>query len=122
MPCIYYGDEIGTEGFGDPFNRGYFNWDKVSGNSLREFFIHLARIRKSHEAIRLGDVYVDCDGMGRVKIERKTDSHICRAYVNMGAPIKVTFSGNPLLLERGYVENGEITLDSCGFMLEQIRI
>jgi glycosidase len=122
MPCIYYGDEIGTEGFGDPFNRGYFNWDKVSGNSLREFFIRLARIRKSHEAIRLGDVYVECDGMGRVKIERKTDSHICRAYVNMGAPIKVAFSGNPLLLERGYVENGEITLDSCGFMLEEIRI
>lgn len=122
MPCIYYGDEIGTEGFGDPFNRGYFNWDKVEDNSLREFFIRMARIRKSHEAIRLGDVYVDCDGMGRVKIERKTDSHICRAYVNMGAPIKVAFSENLLLLEKGYVENGEVTLDSCGFILEEITI
>ncbi len=27
LPCIYYGDEIGMQGYGDPFCRGYMRWD-----------------------------------------------------------------------------------------------
>ncbi len=27
IPCIYYGDEAGVEGYKDPFNRTYFPWD-----------------------------------------------------------------------------------------------
>ncbi|MCH4106469.1 MAG: glycoside hydrolase family 13 protein [Pseudoramibacter sp.] len=32
IPCIYYGDEAGCEGFGDPYNRGTYPW----GNEDRE--------------------------------------------------------------------------------------
>ena len=27
LPCLYYGDEIGMQGYRDPFNRGYYCWD-----------------------------------------------------------------------------------------------
>ena len=28
VPCIYYGDEAGPEGYADPYNRGTFPWGK----------------------------------------------------------------------------------------------
>lgn len=119
MPCIYYGDELGSEGFGDPFNRGYFRWDMVEGNPIREFFIRIASIRNSHDALRHGDIGVECDGKGRLIIERKTQTHICRAYVNMGDTVKIGVCDNLLLFERGHLEKGELMLDNCGFMLEE---
>ncbi len=39
VPCIYYGDEIGMQGFGDPFCRGFVKWDAPDENvraALRE--------------------------------------------------------------------------------------
>ena len=29
VPCIYYGDEIGMQGYGDPFCRQTYPWDNV---------------------------------------------------------------------------------------------
>ena len=29
VPCIYYGDEIGMQGYGDPFCRETFPWDNI---------------------------------------------------------------------------------------------
>ncbi len=37
VPVIYYGDEVGVEGFGDPFCRGSFPWGKEDGELL-EFY------------------------------------------------------------------------------------
>ena len=28
VPCIYYGDEVGAEGYADPYNRGTYPWGK----------------------------------------------------------------------------------------------
>ena len=32
MPLIYYGDEIGLAGGGDPDNRRMMQWDNLSGH------------------------------------------------------------------------------------------
>ncbi len=119
MPCIYYGDEIGSEGFGDPFNRAYFNWEKVEKNPLREFFIRLAAVRNSHSALKQGNVSVESDGRGRVIIERKAPPYTCRAYINMGDTVTLDVCKTPLIIERGRLENGRLTLDKCGFLLEE---
>ena len=119
MPCIYYGDELGSEGFGDPFNRGYFRWDMVEGNPLREFYTRISSMRNSHDTLRHGDVWVECDGKGRVIIERKTQTHVCRAYINMGDTVKLEVCGNLLLLEGGDLENGQLALHNCGLVLEE---
>ena len=34
VPCIYYGDEVGVEGFTDPYNRGPFPWGREDLNLL----------------------------------------------------------------------------------------
>ena len=122
MPCIYYGDEIGTEGLGDPFCRGYFRWDKVDSNSLLDFFVRLSNIRNTEDTLKYGSVTVESDGFGRVIIERKNNNDICRAYVNMGEPLNITLSGKTLLCERGHLEENTVTLDYCGFVLTKNTI
>ncbi len=54
MPCIYYGDEIGMQGYRDPFNRMPFS----PNNGDLEFskaFSDILRIRKDDENLRKGD-------------------------------------------------------------------
>ena len=54
IPSIYYGDEVGMTGYKDPFNRGYFSWDKID-NNLRDYICNLSKIRSKYSAF--------CDGL-----------------------------------------------------------
>ena len=54
--CIYYGDEIGMQGFEDPLNRGYFKWNDIN-NSLLEFYKQLAKIKSENEIFKTGDFF-----------------------------------------------------------------
>lgn len=56
-PCIYYGDEIGMEGYQDPFNRGYFKWDSID-NDLLSFFKELGKIKNSYKQLQVGETFV----------------------------------------------------------------
>ena len=44
VPCIYYGDETGMEGYVDPFCRGCFPWDDID-EALGAFYARLGAIR-----------------------------------------------------------------------------
>lgn len=55
--CIYYGDEIGMQGFEDPLNRGYFKWNEIN-NELHEFYVKLAAMKASHKALKYGSFEV----------------------------------------------------------------
>lgn len=44
IPSLYYGDEAGIEGYGDPFNRGTFPWGNED-RELTEFFASLGKLR-----------------------------------------------------------------------------
>ena len=49
VPCVYYGDENGMEGYSDPFCRGCFDWEHA--DELRAHYQTLGEIRKSNETI-----------------------------------------------------------------------
>ena len=49
VPCVYYGDEIGMQGYRDPFNRAYFDWNSTE-RRLRVPLSNLARLRRSCDA------------------------------------------------------------------------
>jgi len=54
-PSIYYGDEIGLTGRGDPGSRGTFTWIEDRWNtSLRSVFTSLIALRNAHSALRHG--------------------------------------------------------------------
>ena len=44
VPCIYYGDETGMEGYRDPFNRRCFPWENEDAGLL-SWYRHLGKIR-----------------------------------------------------------------------------
>ena len=54
MPCVYYGDEEGMQGFRDPFCRAPLK-ESIPENSLREFYADLAKTRNGSEPLRHGD-------------------------------------------------------------------
>ena len=61
IPSLYYGDELGLEGYGDPFCRMPMPWSKLSEDyraELLEHYRRLGRIRKEEKALSGGHFYV----------------------------------------------------------------
>jgi neopullulanase len=57
-PCIYYGDEIGLSGGGDPDCRRAFPWDISQWDAeLWDFFKQCISLRRAHPALRTGDYF-----------------------------------------------------------------
>lgn len=54
VPCIYYGDEVGVEGFSDPYNRGTYPWGKEDRQIL-EWYKRLIRLRKEYDLWQEGE-------------------------------------------------------------------
>ncbi|GIV88588.1 MAG: alpha-glycosidase [Chloroflexus sp.] len=55
VPCIYYGDEIGLAGGGDPDCRRTMPWDETQwDHDLRAFVRRLVHLRRSAPALRWG--------------------------------------------------------------------
>ncbi|NVB83544.1 MAG: hypothetical protein HOV81_34540, partial [Kofleriaceae bacterium] len=56
IPMIYYGDEYGMPGAGDPDNRRFMQWSNYSANQimLRDRIAALMKLRAQHESMRRG--------------------------------------------------------------------
>lgn len=55
VPCIYYGDEVGMEGYADPFCRMPFPWDDIDEDLLFHYK-RLAKIRSKMSVFREGGI------------------------------------------------------------------
>lgn len=53
VPCIYYGDEIGMQGFRDPFCRRTFRWHNINEDIFKWYQL-LSNIRISHDCFKDG--------------------------------------------------------------------
>lgn len=55
VPCIYYGDELGMQGYKDPFNRRFYG---TQGNdlALKNFLIRLGKLRKDLSLLKQGSL------------------------------------------------------------------
>ena len=53
VPCVYYGDEAGTEGYADPFNRTCFPWGHEN-SELTDWYRTLIHIRRAHSVYERG--------------------------------------------------------------------
>ncbi|MBE6754306.1 MAG: glycoside hydrolase family 13 protein [Ruminococcaceae bacterium] len=54
VPSVYYGDEIGLEGYKDPFNRKSYPWE-CTDETLRDWHRSLAEVRRSLDCFRGAD-------------------------------------------------------------------
>jgi 4-alpha-glucanotransferase len=59
VPCIYYGDEIGMQGYGDPFCRQCYPWGKEDEidptGVMRERYKNMIALRKMSKAFTIGE-------------------------------------------------------------------
>lgn len=68
VPCVYYGEEAGMQGYEDPFNRKCYPWGKED-NSLIEYFRRLGEVRKREE-LNGGSISICSPSAGVVEIVR----------------------------------------------------
>lgn len=69
VPSVYYGDEVGMEGYKDPFNRCCFDWSRV-GSELNNYYKKLGLIRKENKCLCDGEFKPVSAMLGCVAFER----------------------------------------------------
>ncbi|MBR3969181.1 MAG: glycoside hydrolase family 13 protein [Clostridia bacterium] len=83
VPSLFYGDEAGVQGYGDPFCRATYPW----GNEelkLLEFYKALGRVRKNCKAFKDGDFYTVFANESAISYTRKGQNSIVFVAVNRG--------------------------------------
>ena len=94
VPCIYYGDEIGMEGYSDPFCRGCYDWEN-GDRQLRSFYEQLGRIRGQLKDVFRDGTYREIYATQTFLVyERKSTAGSVYVYVNRGScQYKLSFEG-----------------------------
>ena len=72
VPCIYYGDEAGMEGYKDPFNRRCYPWGQEN-KELQDWYRKLIKIRKEHSVYKVGHYRTVAAHSGLFAFERYGD-------------------------------------------------
>ena len=80
-PSIYYADEVGMEGYKDPFNRRPFPWGRED-TELLEHFMRLGKLRNRCEALRLGDISFFQAGDKHLGFTRSYNGKTVKIYAN----------------------------------------
>ena len=88
VPCVYYGDEIGMQGYRDPFNRAFFCWDSHE-KRLKPVLAQLAQLRHSCEAFRTGELRVLRAQDGILHYQRVGEAETAEIIVNRSEHIIV---------------------------------
>lgn len=82
VPCLYYGDENGMEGYIDPFCRRCFDWEHLN-QDLISFYRKLGGIRRDLQDIFSdGDFYEVFHDESMVLFARRGKTRRCYVYVN----------------------------------------
>jgi glycosidase len=93
VPSIYYGDELGMEGYSDPLCRKFFGTGKTSENLL-EWFKLLGKIRAQLPVFVDGEFAEIYAKHGAYVFSRKTEDDIVFVGVNNGpSTIYIDFDG-----------------------------
>ena len=87
-PCIYYGDEIGMQGFEDPLNRAYFNWDDADCD-LHKFYKELSLVKNNNPALKLGDINFLASSDKYVKFTRKFEGETLCVEISLNGALDI---------------------------------
>ena len=83
VPCIYYGDEIGMEGYSDPFCRKPFAWDLIDEDILSHYR-WLGELRSRYTVFRDGDYRELYHDDNCIVFERRKGKEAAITVANLG--------------------------------------
>ena len=110
-PCIYYGDEIGMQGYEDPFNRCFYDWNKAD-ESIRQMYSLMIDLRKNITALANGDIYF-CEAKdGLIKFLRKNKDEEVLCALNLSdKAVSIPLLSTEVAGGKGFISDGKkITL------------
>ncbi len=81
VPSLFYGDEAGMEGWGDPFCRGFYPWGREN-TELLNFYEFLGRLRSENKVFAEGEFEPILGGLGIISYIRKSDNEKILITVN----------------------------------------
>lgn len=115
-PCIYYGDEIGMEGFGDPFNRGFFEWNNTQ-NEISDLYKTMAKIKSTVPALRDGNIQFVKAESGILIMKRSCESGHITAVVNVSGNTVKTHAVSYLATHNCTCLDNSVYVQKGGFAL-----
>ena len=93
VPSIYYGDEVGMEGFTDPLNRMCFPW-KNENVVLLNWYKFLGKLRKNYKAFNDGEISILLAKNGAFVFKRENINSNVLVCVNLSNDeINLSFDG-----------------------------
>lgn len=117
VPCIYYGDEVGVEGFEDPDNRRTFPWGKED-TDLLDWYRTITTLRAENKVLQKGTWEPHDAGDDLLVFDRIDGDDICIClfnrnskaihlyndpdhigYIGIDLLTKTTISLNPIIVE-----------------------
>jgi len=120
VPCIFYGDEAGIQGFGDPFCRKCFPWDNID----MEIFRHiktLAKLRNNSDALLKGDIEtVYSEGQVYAFIRRHKEKNVI-SLANFGSDTTVRLDLARFGIKEITDINGEKIVSDNGIFCVNLR-
>ena len=126
VPSVYYGDEAGLTGFGDPFCRGCYPWGEEDAEILG-FYEALSRVRKENTVFKSGEfVPVISDGGTLAYIRRSESEKLLIAFnrseTESGITLPLGFRDASILLSKSpenppYVSEGRLNLPPLSFAI-----
>ena len=84
VPCVYYGDEAGMEGYADPFCRCPFPWDSID-EDLHVHYKKLGKIRKNFSVFFDSEYKELFSDKNCVVYERRKGDEVIVVCVNRGS-------------------------------------
>ncbi len=81
-PLLYYGDEAGLEGYGDPFCRLPYPWGKEDGELLSHYR-ELGELRRAHPALRDGTFEFTLHTKDTIEYERRKGGDRVRVKIKI---------------------------------------
>jgi len=119
-PSIYYGDEVGLEGYEDPLNRRCFPWGKEDG-TLLDFYRLLTGLKTTYTALKQGEIRFLPSPVGVIDFVREFNGQRIRTIVNGGTiTTEPPLNGEVLFLHYGRKAKHYLSLDQwgCAIILE----
>ena len=116
VPCVYYGDEAGMEGYRDPFNRACYPWGRED-QSLIEWYRALGALRANHPALREGEFIPMIAGDDCMAYLRQNDEELLFIALNRAPEerklrIPTEWENAEVLLGDAYLSNDGLFLAS----------